>query len=580
MEKALSRTALKQKIDRYKQLAALVVVLVVGIIVGFRQVQPPAPPSSSDPHYAAYQRLLSNVKAMSVAPHVSGSKEIEVVHSYILEQIKDMGLEPIVESKMFTLAENEADNQNKHQDIQRGQGGQMSPSFNDVNSGAKTNMTNKNNTFELKNILVKIDAPNTDNGILIAAHYDTEEGSPGAADDSVSVAAILETMRKQAKNPNLKNDMYFLLTDGEELGAIGAKAFVASHPELKESINLVVNLDARGSRGGLIMFETSAQNYDLIRYFTAATSSSIAFSFTAELYKHMPNGTDLTDFLKTGYSGLNFAIAEGVENYHQPTDTFENLNRASAYQFLLTAFELSDYATHTPYQDTAKREGVYFPFWPGNIVLLSKGATYFLASLATIAAIAWIALQVRCRKVSLRRITISSGWLVGTVAVATMLSWIAVSLFSMTMPLKESSNTEGFFLTLFVVLAISLFAVFGLRMRKLSLNEAIAGILPMQLLLMLASTIFLYSASYLFILPTLALIVWVVLERYSRRARLLASALFGFGLLLLWVPVCWLLYVLFLLPGVPVVIALSVVPIAILAALFMTKSPSPTEHIR
>ena len=55
----------------------------------------------------------------------------------------------------------------------------------------------------------------------------------------VAVCAMLEAMRAHAQNDALKNDIYFLLTNGEELGLLGAQAFVGAHPELRDKIDAI-----------------------------------------------------------------------------------------------------------------------------------------------------------------------------------------------------------------------------------------------------------------------------------------------------------------------------------------------------
>jgi acetylornithine deacetylase/succinyl-diaminopimelate desuccinylase-like protein len=53
--------------------------------------------------------------------------------------------------------------------------------------------------------------------VVLAAHYDTTFGTPGAADDKSSVAAMLETARALGGEPS-RNDIVMIFTDGEEVG--------------------------------------------------------------------------------------------------------------------------------------------------------------------------------------------------------------------------------------------------------------------------------------------------------------------------------------------------------------------------
>lgn len=538
----------------------MIIVFVVGTSVGLLQMKPPAVPSESDTDYPAYKRMLDNLKDMTVVPHPSGSKELESVRTHILAQIREMGLEPIVETEVYTI-----------EDIKSGLGAEPGEE-NEIEDHIRNEAHfNKNDELILKNILVKLDAPNTDRGVLMMAHYDTEKGTPGAGDDMISVCALLEAMREQSKNTNLKNDIYFLFCDGEELGAFGSKAFVKSHPELKESIDLVINVDGRGNRGGVLMFESSAYNYDLMRYFKSANSRPLAFSFTSSLYRKMPNTTDMTSFLDAGYSGLNFTVAEGVESYGAMSDNYENFNPRTAYNYLKTVREMADYSAKEQFQsNSSKQDGVYFPFLPGHLVLMSNTVAYILSGFVVLAALLWLILQIKHSRVRISGIAISTGRMIETMAVMTLLSWCIVTLITQIMHLSESSNTETLFLCQILVLTVGTMTIFFLRMRKQSLTEALAGLLPLLLLLIIGTTVFFVSISYLFTLPTLALLLVAILERYNI-GRLIATTVLGIGILLLYVPVCWLIYVGFMLPITPVVIALSVLPVSIITAFFATK---------
>ena len=550
----------EQNLSKKIPIFLMIIVFVVGTFVGLLQMKPPVVPSESDTDYPAYKRMLDNLKEMTVVPHPAGSQELESVRTHILAQIREMGLEPIVETEVYTI-----------EDIKSGLGaepGEEKEIEDHIRSEAHFN---KNDELVLKNILVKLDAPNTDRGILMMAHYDTEKGTPGAGDDMISVCALLEAIREQLKNTNLKNDIYFLFCDGEELGAFGSKAFVKSHPELKESIDLVINVDGRGNRGGVLMFESSAYNYDLMRYFKSANSRPLAFSFTSSLYRKMPNDTDMTSFLDAGYSGLNFTVAEGVESYGAMSDNYENFNSRTAYNYLKTVREMADYSAKEKFQgNSSKQDGVYFPFLPGHLVLMSNTVAYILSGFVVLAALLWLILQIRHGRVRISGIAISMGRLIETMAVMTLLSWCIVTLTTQIMHLSESSNTETLFLCQTLVLTVGTLTIFFLRMRKQSLIEALAGLLPLLLLLIIGTTVFFVSISYLFTLSTLGLLLVAILERYNI-GRLIATTVIGIGILLLYVPVCWLIYVAFMLPITPVVIALSVLPISIIAAFFATK---------
>ncbi|MFV0352666.1 MAG: M28 family peptidase, partial [Oscillospiraceae bacterium] len=72
-----------------------------------------------------------------------------------------------------------------------------------------------------------------------------------------AAACMLNLMESMAKNPP-QNDVYFLFTDGEEVGLLGAADFVRTQPQYAKEVDLLFNFEARGNAGALVMFETSA----------------------------------------------------------------------------------------------------------------------------------------------------------------------------------------------------------------------------------------------------------------------------------------------------------------------------------
>jgi hypothetical protein len=74
----------------------------------------------------------------------------------------------------------------------------------------------------VENVVATLPGTDPTGRVLLAAHYDTTFGSPGAADDKAAVAAVLETVRALVSGEAPRNDVVVLLTDGEEPGMLGA----------------------------------------------------------------------------------------------------------------------------------------------------------------------------------------------------------------------------------------------------------------------------------------------------------------------------------------------------------------------
>lgn len=181
----------------------------------------------------------------------------------------------------------------------------------------------------VENVIGKLPGEFQDRGVLLfACHYDSvhrgaTSRSPGAGDDGAAVASFLEAARALRAGPPLPNDVWFLFTDGEELGLCGAELFRREH-EAFGRIDAVFNFEAIGNRGPSIMFETRPGNARLIEEFARIGVPIVAPSVGPAIYEHMPNDTDFSVF-KEGFGGLNFAIVGGNDAYHRPWDTPDNL---------------------------------------------------------------------------------------------------------------------------------------------------------------------------------------------------------------------------------------------------------------
>jgi len=163
----------------------------------------------------------------------------------------------------------------------------------------------------VRNVVARLPGLQGSPAVLLVGHHDSVPAAPGAADDGHSVGVLLETLRALRSGPRLRNDVIFLLTDGEEVGLLGADAFVREHPWAKD-VGVVLNFEARGTSGPGHMFETSEGNGWLIRQFAQSAPYPRTDSLSYEVYRRLPNDTDLTVFKKRGYSGLNFAFIDDV----------------------------------------------------------------------------------------------------------------------------------------------------------------------------------------------------------------------------------------------------------------------------
>jgi len=162
--------------------------------------------------------------------------------------------------------------------------------------------------------------------VLLMAHTDSVPRGPGAADDASGVATILEAIRAlKARGLEGTRPLAALFTDGEERGLFGAFAY-ASHAQNIARTGVVVNVEARGNQGPSLLFQTHAGDAPLIGLYARAAPHPAASSLYAEIYRVLPNNTDLTPFLAAGLPGANFAFIGNLRQYHSADDRRENIS--------------------------------------------------------------------------------------------------------------------------------------------------------------------------------------------------------------------------------------------------------------
>lgn len=183
----------------------------------------------------------------------------------------------------------------------------------------------------VNNIRAVLEGRDSTGTVLLVAHYDTSLGSPGAADNGLGVASLLEIARALAaermgeqSNATRMNDVAFLFTDAEELGLLGAEAEVrANVPDP----TVVINIDARGTTGPGLVHQVGPGTRP---YVSALTGSGLfTTSAATAIAPLLPNDTDFDVFADAGLPGFNVAVIGGSARYESPLDTPAAVSRDS-----------------------------------------------------------------------------------------------------------------------------------------------------------------------------------------------------------------------------------------------------------
>jgi len=352
--------------------------LMVGSIAGLASLHPQAVvPADADPGLFSAERAAAHVRQLAREPRPAGSEADQRARSYILEQLAEL---PVRVDTRTTMVLHDRSAQRPGLVI-----------------GA-----------EVVNIAARLEGTGAGRAVLLMCHHDSAPGSPGAADDGAGVAALLETLRALSQGPKLPGDVIALFTDAEEVDLLGARAFVAGHPWLDDVV-MAVNLEARGSRGAVLMFQTNPHNLRLIQLLDRSVRRPVAVSFSNEIYRRMPNDTDLSILLNAGVPGLNLAFIHDAAAYHRRLDTAERLNLGSLQhlgEYALglargVSAGLSPTNPRLPGALDAPVDAVYFNLGPGGFLVYSERLAL---PLAIVLALAW--LGVSALGLSRRRLSI------------------------------------------------------------------------------------------------------------------------------------------------------------------------------
>jgi hypothetical protein len=365
----------------------------------------------------------------------------------------------------------------------------------------------------VRNVIARRSGTTPGPALMLMAHYDSRELAPGASDDGYGVVTLLETARALAASQPLQHDLVLVFTEGEEHGLMGARVFFAESPAAR-NVGLVLNFDTRGDRGPVVMFQTSEGAAALVDVMARAAPDVFASSLSQEVYRRMPNDTDLTVAIQAGLPSMNFANIDGFERYHQSTDTVANASPATLQHYGSYALALARaFGDADPMVPAARGDEVYFDLGP---IFVHYGARLALPLAIAVAAIAAFALIAGARRRPLRvgRIVGAAGVAtlapIAAAAVAAGVGWLALRAGGedfATQTARDGGKAvyDGAIAALGVAVA---WAVLGAaRARGVRHGEMAAGSLIVLVLLAVASAVLLPGGSFLFVWPAAAMAV-------------------------------------------------------------------------
>jgi len=453
----------------WPRLAALFTLLAaIAVPIAITAAPPDVSPEGAPAREFSGARALATVRELTATglPHPPGTADHARVRSVVVARLRALGLAP-----------------------------ELQPARECGRRGC----------VDLVNVVARIPGAEPGPALLLAAHYDSVPAGPGASDDGAGTAAVIEIARALLADPTPRRSVILLIDDGEELGLLGARAFVRAHPWAGE-VGVVLNFEARGTGGQTAMFETSEKSADLVEAYGRAASRPVGSSVIATLYKQLPNDTDLTVFKQAGMRGLNFAFADRVWEYHTARDTADALDPRSLQHMGDQGLASARAILAAGASREGSEESVYFDLFTHQLVTYRARWVLPIAIAGALLAAAALALAVRRKRASILGLAAATGLALGTLVAAALAGLVLAAVIgALHGPLLPWSPAPTRPWIALVAAGVAASTALGAGIQRLCPLTRLGGVLALWTALSLLVSFTAPGASYLFALPVLGL---------------------------------------------------------------------------
>ena len=318
-------------------------------------------------------------------------------------------------------------------------------------------------TFDAHNILAEFSPANDTSGqatqLMLIAHYDSRYShlfardtvwSYGAADDGYGVGVILETVSQLIKERDeWKQGVKVLFTDAEEVGMMGMSAMWENDRNEFDNVGLVVNVEARGTWGPALLFETCPGSEKVMDLYASAASYPYTYSLSTLVYRFLPNFTDYT-IIKDSIPGVNFSTVADINHYHTHLDNFSNVSEKSIQHYGSQILPLArEYVLNGDYSDVnamkADSDPVSFTIPVLGLLNFSKVGYVIVNVVLFVLFLLLFGLEAIRGRLNVGKVLVKAGVLLGAsagvLAVGTLVSVICSSIAGV--PFKLFGTIQG-----------------------------------------------------------------------------------------------------------------------------------------
>ena len=313
----------------------LATVLVVATAAAVKAQAPLSPKKMN----AAKEAALATVNIEAAKAHISflasdelrgrkaGTNDAQVAAQYIVSHLRQWSIKPLYDSYTQPFSAYSMEWQKRK------------PWYVEPDSIAKL-QAGTHRRLDMKNVLAMIPGRNSDEYVVVGAHFDHVGSDPdlggdkiynGADDNASGVSAVLQIARAfLATGQQPERTVYFAFWDGEEKGLLGSRYFAQTYPDMKK-IKGYLNFDMIGRNNN-----ESKPKHVVYFYTESATAFGEWLKSDVEKYNLQlePNyrpwdkpvgGSDNGTFAKHDIP-IMWYHTDGHPDYHLPGDEAAKIN--------------------------------------------------------------------------------------------------------------------------------------------------------------------------------------------------------------------------------------------------------------
>jgi len=174
--------------------------------------------------------------------------------------------------------------------------------------------------------------------VVVGAHFDTVDRSPGASDNATGCAVVLGVAQHLIALPARARNVFLVFFDEEERGLVGSRAFAEMLAAEGKEVVAAHTIDQMGWDGdgdGAIELEIPYDGaLDLYRQAAAASG------FSGQIHVTEERGSDHTAFRALGMPAVGlteeYRNGDTTPHIHRPTDSWDTVD----FEYLATVTRL------------------------------------------------------------------------------------------------------------------------------------------------------------------------------------------------------------------------------------------------